>query len=412
MTDIPWDKLGIPPNLREQVAPGASMVARLAGARGMLPAGWEVQLAILYVSAATGDATIRDTAVATLRSLPDVPAGINFRTHTKVLEFIAEFRPEPGLDGLLAHHRNLNDRTAMMLAARAGRLLAEAMCDDHERLLITPDVVVALHANPNTGVAPLERAISFLRMERVLPDLPAVRGRGTPTAPIAAPEPPPPPPPPATFDLDAEIEAALAGKTSPVLTARQALRAFSSEPVPTRRTGQVFQFNFASDDDFALDLLDEGSSDAPPEMRVSIEKRISLMPPGKKIKLAYLGNKETRGILIRDRNKQVALAVVKSGRLTENEALHAAGNRNLAMDVLREIAANREFMRKYPVKVALVNNPRTPPSVAVPLVAQLQKRDLEGLARNRNVSSVLFSMAEKLVRQKAQNKGGEGGPEK
>ncbi len=409
MTDIPWDKLGIPPNLRALVGPDAAMVTRMAGAQGVLPAGWDIQLAILYVSAAIGDEAIRDTAVATLRALPDVAAGINFRTHTKVLEFIVEFRPDAELDGLLAHHRNLNDRTAVLLAARAGRILAEAMCDDHERLLITPDVLVALHGNPNTGIAPLERATSFLRMERVLPELPPVRGQRMPPVGATAPE---PPPPPAAFDLDAEIEAALAGKPSPVLSARQTLRAFNVAAPSGPRTGQVFQFNFASDDDFGMDLLDEGSSDAPPEMRVSIEKKISMMPPGKKIKLAYLGNKETRGILIRDRNKQVALAVVKSGRLTENEALHAAGNRNLAMDVLREISANREFMRKYPVKVALVNNPRTPPSIAVPLVSQLQKRDLESLARNRNVSSVLFSMADKLVRQKAHNKGGEGGGEK
>jgi hypothetical protein len=93
--------------------------------------------------------------------------------------------------------------------------------------------------------------------------------------------------------------------------------------------------------------------------------------------------------------------VVKSGRMTDNEAFSAAGNRNLGMDVLREIAANREFMRKYPIKVALVNNPRTPPSVAVPIVSQLQKRDLEQLSRNRNVSSVLFTMALKLLKQKA-----------
>ena len=125
------------------------------------------------------------------------------------------------------------------------------------------------------------------------------------------------------------------------------------------------------------------------------------MPPGKKIKLAYLGNKESRGILLRDRNKQVALAVVKSGRMTDGEAASAAGNRNVSMDVLREIADNREFMRKYPIKVALVNNPRTPPSVAVPIVSQLQKRDLEQLARNRNVSSVLFTMAAKLMKQKS-----------
>lgn len=404
MSDIPWDKLGIPPHQRASLDEGAAYADRMAAARGLPGAPPEVQLAALYVCAATGDAALRDTAVATLRSFADVPGALNSRTHTKVLEFLAEFRADPAVDAAIAHHRNLNDRTAVLVAARADARLAEAMCDDHERLLISPDVLVALHQNPRTPDAALERATSFLRMEHALPTLPGVRGQGQTPVVASAPA----APEPAAFDLDAEIEAALAGKPSPALQARQKLTMFDLDKLGSGNAPNTgFQFNFKSDDDFSLDLLDEGQGDQPPEVRLSIEKRISLMAPGKKIKLAYLGNKETRNILIRDRNKQVALAVVKSGRMTENEALNAAGNRNLAMDVLREISANREFMRKYPVKVALVNNPRTPPSVAVPIVSQLQKRDLEALARNRNVSSVLFSMAEKMVRQKAQSSGKE-----
>lgn len=400
MTDIPWDKLGIPHNLREQLGPTAPAASRMAAAKGLLPASWDVQLAMLYVCAATGEAALRDQAVATLRSFPEIAGALSTRTHSKVLEFLAEFRVEPGVDALLRHHRNLNDRTAVMLASRADTLGAEGMCDDHERLLITPDVIVALHANPATPTHALERAISFLRMEHALPELPEERGGGSPqfSAPRAAP--PPKPASSAAFDLDAEIEAALSGKPSPNLIARQKLEMFNLDAMPVAKGAPSFQFNFNNDEEFSMDLLDEGGSDLPPEMRVSIEKKIAAMAPGKKIKLAYLGNKETRGILLRDRNKQVALAVVKSGRMTDNEAANAAGNRNLAMDVLREISANREFMRKYPIKVALVNNPRTPPSVAVPLVSQLQKRDLEALSRNRNVSSVLFTMALKLVRQK------------
>ncbi|GDX82794.1 hypothetical protein LBMAG42_46050 [Deltaproteobacteria bacterium] len=400
MTDIPWDKLGIPHNLRDQVGPAAPAASRMAAAKGSLAASWDVQLAVLYVCAATGDAPLRDQAVATLRAFPEVAGALSSRTHSKVIEFLAEFRPEPAVDVLLRHHRNLNDRTAVMLASRADTTGAEAMCDDHERLLITPDVIVALNGNPATPTPALERAISFLRMEHALPDLPDERGGGVPQFASPPPAPAAKPASSAAFDLDAEIEAALSGRPSPNLIARQKLEMFNLDAMPVEKGGPTFQFNFNNDEEFSMDLLEEGGSDLPPEMRVSIEKKIAAMAPGKKIKLAYLGNKETRAILLRDRNKQVALAVVKSGRMTDNEAANAAGNRNLAMDVLREISANREFMRKYPIKVALVNNPRTPPSVAVPLVSQLQKRDLEALSRNRNVSSVLFTMALKMVRQK------------
>ncbi len=398
MTDIPWDKLGIPNQFRNSVDPSASMATRTSAARGLLPATTDIQLAVLYVCAATGDEALLDHAVNTLRAFPDIPGALSPRTHAKVLEFIAEFRPDSAIDALLRHHRNLNDRTAVLLASRADAIGAEAMCDDHERLLITPDVVVALYGNPLAPVSAVDRSIAFLRMEHALPPLPPLRGQGIQAAPAPATA---APVAPVGFDLAAEIEAALSGKPSPALAARQRIEMFDIDSLAPAKGGIKFQFNFNAGDDFSLDLLDEGGSDAPPEVRISIEKKIASMPPGKKIKLAYIGNKEVRNILLRDRNKQVALAVVKSGRMTDGEAATAAGNRNLGMDVLREIGANREFMRKYPVKVALVNNPRTPPSVAVPIVSQLQKRDLEQLSRNRNVSSVLFTMALKLVRQKA-----------
>lgn len=397
MSAIPWDKLGIPHELRASVDPAAPLASRQAAARGQVSAPADVRLSVLYVCAATGDEALRQLAVTTLKGFGDLAGAISPRAHAKVVEFVAEYRSEPEVHALLRHHRSLNDRTAVLLAERADAIGAEAMCDDHERLMITPDVIVALHQNPRTPTVALERAIAFLRMEHALPDLPATRGGG-PAARPAAPAPKPATP---AFDLDAEIEAALSGRQSPGLAARQSLTMFALSDAPAVSGFSGLQFNFNSEDEFSLDLINDAGGDAPPEVRESIAKRIAAMAPGKKIKLAYLGNKETRNILIRDRNKQVALAVVKSGRMTDNEAFAAAGNRNLGMDVLREIAANREFMRKYPVKVALVNNPRTPPSVAVPIVSQLQKRDLEQLSRNRNVSSVLFTMALKLLKQKA-----------
>jgi hypothetical protein len=126
------------------------------------------------------------------------------------------------------------------------------------------------------------------------------------------------------------------------------------------------------------------------------------MSIGHKIKLAYKGNKEARSILIRDANKTVSIAVVKSGRMTDTEVASYAGNRNLCDDVIREIARNKEFTRKYPVQVALVTNPKTPVNVAMAFMAGMHKKDLQSLMRNRNVSSVISAAARKRYKDKFQ----------
>ena len=113
-----------------------------------------------------------------------------------------------------------------------------------------------------------------------------------------------------------------------------------------------------------------------------------------------MGNLQARKILIRDPNKIVAAAVVKSGRLTPNEVASFAGNKNLHDEVVRLIAENKEFVRKYPVQVALVNNPKCPAPLALRLMQGLHKRDLQQLANNKNVPSVIFGTALKMFKAK------------
>jgi hypothetical protein len=161
-----------------------------------------------------------------------------------------------------------------------------------------------------------------------------------------------------------------------------------------------FEFSMEEDiDDFGALFTDdrEGVSE---DEKISLKQSIQKMTTGQKIKLSYKGNKEVREILIRDRNKIVAAAVVKSGRLSENEVKSIAGNRGVAEDVLRLLAMNREYMRKYPVKVALSGNPKTPIPVAMALVKQLGVKDLKLLSTNRNVSSAVFGAATKLYKMK------------
>lgn len=390
--DIPFDRLGISDALRARVAPDAPRAARLAAAAGLPGEDPAVELAALYVLAGDPDPAVREAAVATVQALPGLIDRLEQGTHPKVLELVATVRPDPAIDQRLVEIRNTNDRTAMLVAARADAELCSFIADHRERLLITPDLVVALHQNPACPDEVLDRAAGFLRVHRMLPDLPASRAEK-------------PTPPAPAFDLEAEIEAALRGEVSPHLQARQKIEMFDIDKlVATAGAGlDGFRFDFQDDGEFSLDLLQDRDGATSGEERIKLEQKIAAMSPGKKIKLAYLGNKEVRSILIRDRSKMVATAVIKSGRLTDSEVLAYAGNRNLDSDVLREMAVNREWVRKYPVQVALVNNPRCPPSIAVKFVNNLQAKDLASLARNRNVSSVVFQAAVRLNRQKTGN---------
>ena len=68
--------------------------------------------------------------------------------------------------------------------------------------------------------------------------------------------------------------------------------------------------------------------------------------------------------------------------------------------MLRLIAANRKFIKSYVVMRALINNPRAPIDITMPLLGRLNDRDLKGLSLNRNVPEVIRSMAIKAIKQK------------
>jgi hypothetical protein len=134
--------------------------------------------------------------------------------------------------------------------------------------------------------------------------------------------------------------------------------------------------------------------------RETLLQRISRMTAAEKIALALKGNQEERLVLVRDANKVVARAVLQSPKLTDAEIEAYASMKSVTEEVLRLIAMNRGFMKHYAVVRALVNNPRAPIDVTLPLLNRLNDRDMKGLVTNKNVAEVLRGMATKMVKQK------------
>jgi hypothetical protein len=117
------------------------------------------------------------------------------------------------------------------------------------------------------------------------------------------------------------------------------------------------------------------------------------MSATEKIKCALTGSQEERLILVRDANKMVARAVLQSPKLSDVEIEAYASMKDISEEVLRLIFMNRSLMKTYSVQRALVNNPRSPLDVTLPLVNRLNDRDLKSLSTNRNIPDALRATA-------------------
>lgn len=119
-----------------------------------------------------------------------------------------------------------------------------------------------------------------------------------------------------------------------------------------------------------------------------------------KIRLALTGSKEARMVLARDSNKMVQLAVIDNPKLSEFEVVLIASSKSADEEVLRRIAASREWMRLHQVRSALVNNPKCPIPIAGKLIETLGFQEWKRIASSRSVPSVINAMAKRLISKK------------
>ncbi len=164
-----------------------------------------------------------------------------------------------------------------------------------------------------------------------------------------------------------------------------------------------------SDDVLAAysELVSEESPDilsAPSEIEIEDDmdlntyQKLLKMNVSEKIQRALKGNKEERAILIRDSNRIVALAVMQSPKLTESEAETIASLRNVHRDVLRKVATNRTYLKKYKIVLSLVKNPKVPQDITLGLLHRLTDRDLQLINRDRSLSEFVRRAAQRILR--------------
>jgi len=136
------------------------------------------------------------------------------------------------------------------------------------------------------------------------------------------------------------------------------------------------------------------------EESMSVIKQIANMSVPQKVQAAIKGNREIRNALVRDANKLVCSAVIRSPRITEAEAEFYASLRNVQQDVLRLISMNREWTKNYKIVLILVKNPRTPIGISTNLMKRIMPKDLRLLKMDRGIPEVLRTIARRMLIQK------------
>jgi hypothetical protein len=129
----------------------------------------------------------------------------------------------------------------------------------------------------------------------------------------------------------------------------------------------------------------------------SLYNRIQQMSVTEMVQLATLGTKEARNLLIKNPNRIIVQAVLNSPKITDDEIISFAGNKNLSKEVPFIISNKKEYTKNYMVKAALVNNPKTPLPTAIRFLIHLLPKDLRNVSKSKDVPTVLAKKALKML---------------
>ncbi|MBX7115269.1 MAG: hypothetical protein K1X64_13150 [Myxococcaceae bacterium] len=349
----------LPPQMRKHVDPKAPVPLRMMAAKTLVPLTPPDMLGALFMLTFDPDAAVRETAVKTAGSLPDRILATAFREERikppVLAYFLDVFWRNDAYAEMLILNAGTPDEAVAEVAAKCGVKTAEIIAQNQLRLLRYDDIVRKLCTNPSAVGALIDGVCDFaVRSGLQLLEVPQMKAaRIRLFGPEAAQTPPDPGP-----------------------TADEILSEFKEE------------------------MADEGAPPLAEGKRMTLSQRIMRMSISEKIKLATKGNKEARSILIRDSNKLVCVAVIRSPRITDGEVLLQANNKTANDEVLRIIYRDREWVKQYSIKLALVKNPKVPQAISMKFLMTLQEADLKGLARSKNVPGSVQLLAKKTMEKK------------
>lgn len=352
----------------------APRMVKLAAVSGSLPLPPEILMEIQILLVRDPDPEIKNASLAGLRNFPAAELSIILEGESAspgILDFCAGFFIQnPALVEKIILNPATSNKTIYNIAPRIAQSLVELIINNQVRLIESPEIVSALRQNPN--LTPGNRQ----RLDEIVHDYLS----GSTAVPVAPPAPPPPleplPPEPA-FPEEPDLAGAAAD-----LAAEAALQAEEEEDQGKGPSPQQMEY---------IQELAAGDED-----KLTLYQRMAQLQVSEKVKLALLGKREERALLIRDANRLVATSVLCSPKLTDSEVELFSQLRNVSNEVLRMIGRNKEWTKNYRISHNLVKNPRAPLAISLSLLSRLNSMDLKNIQRDRSVPDAIRQQAKRM----------------
>ncbi len=383
MITIPLDSFS--DKIRRHVDPAAPPPLRMMGARGLVPAPPEELLPMLVALQKDADAEIASTAQKTLREMrPDlVLAACRAPMHAGALDGIAEvFKRDNGILEAILRNQYTSDQTYATVASTAEETITELIAQNEVRALRSPAIIEALFLNINARTSTIERLIDLARRNKLtFEGLPALQGmvedtRYTPGANSGSDD----------------------NKFKKIL--EQSLIEEAEAEADDARLSELEQMKKR-----AKEQEDDEEGQGPRKGGNNKAAEILNMSISEKVRLATLGSRADRDMLVKDGNRMIHMAAVTSPKNQLKDIVAWSGNKQLPDNVIVYIANNPKYRRNYTIIYNLCNNPKTPLAEASRLMQQLHPKDLAALCKNRNVSGNLRRMAQALRDQRTKKRG-------
>jgi hypothetical protein len=340
--------------------------AKLMAVRGMAPLRPAELVTAIYQLSFDKDPVVAAAAETAPAGMPDrlLLGSLGEQLPARVLHFFAERTPatrRPVLEKILYNHAT-DDGTFVHLARNLDEEELEIIFQNEVRLLRCPAIVEALYFNKQARMSSVSRALELCARNSVRLD-----------------------------GIPGFAETAAAILAEPYAAAKS-------------NADEVFAAVMTTPDAEVAELIEDAADvstgvlhAADAKKRGSVILHVQGLRIHERIRLASVGNAAARRLLIRDSNRLVAMAAVRSPLITEEEIVQAAANRAVCEDVIRFIANSRDFSKHYAVKQALANNPKCPLALSLRLLSYLRPGDLKALGHSKNIPGALSSAARELL---------------
>ncbi len=370
----PVDVDQLSPIARKVLDPASPAPMRQMAAKGVAPGLKPGEaLTVVAILSESTDEVVATAARTTLGALPapllngalagDLAAG--------VLSIVApRYARDAAIAGKILAHPAIAPDTVAAVATLASEMVAELIATNEERLLANPLIIEKLYMNKETRMSTADRVLEL-----------AVRNK-------------------------IELKGIPAYKEAAAAIGQELIAERSPEPNPddihfvaTDAVARSTALDASREDTHRID--EETGGEVVVDKFLPLHAQLAQMTISQRIRRAMLGTAGERLILVRDSNRLVAQAAIKSPSIQESEVVRISASRNVSEDVLRVISLDREWTRSHQIKLNLVANPRTPFAFAAKLIPHLREHELKSLAKSKNVTGAVSTAAKQQLSRRS-----------